>query len=70
MRTNVVLDDDLVAEAIALTGVTTKKALIHLALRELVRVRRKKDLSELKVVPALDVQRFDHSRARTSIRRA
>lgn len=47
MRTNVVLNDELVAEAFALTGVQTKKELIHLALCELIRVRRKKDLSEL-----------------------
>lgn len=47
MRTNVVLNDELVAEAFALTGARTKKELIHLALRELIRVRRKKDLSEL-----------------------
>ncbi len=47
MRTNIVLDDTLVEEAFALTGVRTKKDLIHLALRELVRTRRKRDLLEL-----------------------
>jgi Arc/MetJ family transcription regulator len=47
MRTNVALNDELVEEAFALTGVRTKKELIHLALQELVRTRRKKDLSEL-----------------------
>ena len=47
MRTNVVLNDELVAEAFALTGVETEKELIDLALRELVRVRKKKDLGEL-----------------------
>ncbi len=47
MRTNVVLDDDLVTEAFALTEVRTKRELIDLALRELVRIRRKKDLTEL-----------------------
>jgi Arc/MetJ family transcription regulator len=47
MRTNVVLDDDLLREAFGLTGVRTKKDLIHLALEELIRVRRKKDLTEL-----------------------
>ena len=47
MRTNVVLNDELMAEAFTLTGARTKKELIHLALRELIRVRRKKDLSEL-----------------------
>ncbi|HEY3171429.1 MAG TPA: type II toxin-antitoxin system VapB family antitoxin [Thermoanaerobaculia bacterium] len=47
MRTNVVLDDDLVREAFRLTGVRTKRELIHTALQELVRARRKKDLTEL-----------------------
>ena len=47
MRTNIVLDDELVREAFALTGARTKKELVHLALRELVRVRRKKNLLEL-----------------------
>jgi len=47
MRTNIVLDDELLAEAFAATGARTKKELIHLALRELVRIRRKKDLLEL-----------------------
>ena len=47
MRTNIVLDDSLVEEAFALTGIRTKKDLVHLALEELVRRRRKKDLMSL-----------------------
>ncbi len=47
MRTNVVLNDRLVEEAFSLTGVRTKRELLDLALQELVRVRRKKDLTEL-----------------------
>jgi Arc/MetJ family transcription regulator len=47
MRTNVVLDDDLLREAFAVTGARTKKEVIHIALRELVRVRRKRDLLDL-----------------------
>jgi len=47
MRTNVVLDDALVEEAMALTGVRTKRRLLDEALRELVRTHRKKDLGEL-----------------------
>ena len=47
MRTNVVLDDRLVEEAFSLTGMRTKKELIHLALSELVRARQKKDLMDL-----------------------
>ena len=45
MRTNVVIDDELVKEAFALTGVRTKRELVHLALQELVRQRRKRDLT-------------------------
>lgn len=47
MRTNIVLDDRLVREAFALTGMRTKKELVHEALSELVRQRRKRDLSQL-----------------------
>ena len=47
MRTNIVLDDDLVQEAFALTGVRTKRELVHMALKELVRRHRKRDLAEL-----------------------
>jgi len=47
LRTNVDLNDKLIEEAFALTGARTKKELLHLALQELVRVRRKKDLTEL-----------------------
>jgi len=47
MRTNIVLDERLVEEAFAVTGVRTKKELVHLALTELVRARRKKDMLDL-----------------------
>jgi Arc/MetJ family transcription regulator len=47
VRTNIVLDDDLVREAFRVTDARTKRELIHLALRELVRIRRKRNLAEL-----------------------
>ena len=47
MRTNIVLDDELVKEAFALTGVRTKRELVRLALEELIRRRRKRNLTEL-----------------------
>ena len=47
MRTNIVLDDALMQEAFALTGVRTRRELVHLALVELLRRRRKRDLTEL-----------------------
>jgi Arc/MetJ family transcription regulator len=47
MRTNIDLDDALVAEAFRLTDVLTKKELLHLALQELIRARKKKNLLDL-----------------------
>lgn len=47
MRTNIVLDEELVAEAFRVTGARTKRELVHMALEELVRVRRKRNLAEL-----------------------
>lgn len=47
MRTNIVLDDELVTEAIRLTGIRTKRELVNLALKELIRSRKKKDLFQL-----------------------
>lgn len=48
MRTNIVLDDHLVAEAFRHSRAKTKRELVHEALRELVRVRRRKSLLDLK----------------------
>lgn len=47
MRTNIVLNEELVREAISLTGATTKRELVDMALRELIRSRRKKNLFDL-----------------------
>jgi len=47
MRTNIDLDDELTKEAMALAGVTTKKEIVHLALQEFVRARKKKNLLDL-----------------------
>ena len=63
MRTNIVLDDALVDEAFSLTGVRTKRALVHLALTELIRQRRKKDLFELAGKLELDSD-FDYKAMR------
>ena len=47
MRTNIDLDDQLVNEAMTLTGIKTKKEVVNLALQELVRSRKKKNLLDL-----------------------
>jgi Arc/MetJ family transcription regulator len=39
MRTNVVIDDELMAAALESTGLETKRAVIDLALRTLVRLK-------------------------------
>jgi Arc/MetJ family transcription regulator len=40
MRTNIVIDDELMAEAQRLTGILTKRETVEQALRELVRLKR------------------------------
>ena len=40
MRTNIELDDDLIAEAMALGGLTTKKAAVDQALKDFVRIKK------------------------------
>ena len=44
MRTNIDIDDTLLAEARKLSGLTTKKGTIEEALRLLVRLRRQKEV--------------------------
>jgi Arc/MetJ family transcription regulator len=47
MRTNIVINDDLLDEAFSVSASRTKKGLIHEALRELIRIRKIKDLTDL-----------------------
>jgi len=63
MRTTAVLDDELVEEAFRLTGARTERELLHLAVSELVRRRRKKRLRELAGRIRLRDD-FDHKRMR------
>ncbi|MGA9867690.1 MAG: type II toxin-antitoxin system VapB family antitoxin [Acetobacteraceae bacterium] len=46
MRTNIDLDDALIAEAMAITGLSTKKATVEEALRRLVRNNRQREAIE------------------------
>ncbi|MES5097549.1 type II toxin-antitoxin system VapB family antitoxin [Agrobacterium sp. BA1120] len=43
MRTNIELDDALMAEAMGMSGLSTKKAMVQRALEEYVRIRRQRD---------------------------
>ncbi len=47
MRTNIVIDEILLKEAFAVSQAKTKKDLVHEALKELIRLRKRKDLTEL-----------------------
>ena len=47
MRTNIVIDDELMKEAFSVSRAKTKKDLIHEALREMIRLKKCKDLTEL-----------------------
>ena len=47
MRTNIVLDEELIDEAMRYAAVKTKRELVDLALREFVAARRRRDVSEL-----------------------
>jgi Arc/MetJ family transcription regulator len=48
MRTNIVIDDEVMSEARRLTGVKTKREVVDLALRELVARHRRRDVLELR----------------------
>ena len=63
MRTNIVLNDELVAAAFKLTGLRTKRELVELAMNELVRQRSKKNLYDLAGKISLR-QDFDHKTMR------
>ena len=48
MRTNIVIDDELLAAAMQLTGIRTKRAVVEEALRVLVRTTEQKGVLELR----------------------
>ncbi len=48
MRTNIVLDDELVSEATRLTGIAVRRELVQEALKTLIEVRKRKSLRDLK----------------------
>lgn len=48
MRTNVVIDDQLIKDALKLSKMKTKKELIHRALEEFIRNRKRLDLREIR----------------------
>ena len=47
MRTTIVIDDDLMDEAMQVTGIKSKREVVDTALRKLVRLERQRSLLEL-----------------------
>ena len=47
MRTNIVLNEALIGEAMRVTGIRTKRETVELALRELVARRRQREILDL-----------------------
>jgi Arc/MetJ family transcription regulator len=48
LRTNIVLDEELVAEAMRRTGIKTKRAVVEEALRTLIQLRRQEEILALR----------------------
>ena len=48
MRTNIVIDDKLMADAMRATGLKTKREAVELGLRTLLRLRQQAELRSLK----------------------
>ena len=63
MRTNVVLDDNLITKAFKHSKAKTKKDLIHEALRELISARQRLDLRDLRGAIAF-IHNYDHKKMR------
>ena len=63
MRTNIEIDDALITETIALTGVKTKREAVELALRTLLGLRKQEEIRKLRGklnwVGDLDAMRTD-----------
>jgi Arc/MetJ family transcription regulator len=62
VRTNIDIDDELLAEAQALAGTSTKKATVEFALAELIRCRRAKSVMQLRGTVEMDLD-LDRVRA-------
>ncbi len=63
MRTNIVIDDKLIAEAIKVTGAATKKEAVELGLKALIQLKRQEQIrglrGKLKWKDDLDRMRLD-----------
>ena len=66
MRTNIVLDDNLVIEAFKYTSVKTKKDLIHTALKEFVKTKSRLNLMDLRGKVEFD-EDYDYKKMRQNL---
>ncbi len=48
MRTNIDIDEDLIQEAMKLTGITTKKATVEAALKQMVSLKKQERIKLLR----------------------
>ena len=65
MRTNIELDAKLIREALELSRIKTKRAVVHRALEEFVANRKRRDLRELRGSDLIHPD-YDHKAARTA----
>lgn len=63
MRTNIVLDDELISEAMAVSGAKSKREVVDRALRELVARAKRLDLMDLYGAGGIEPD-YDHKQAR------
>ena len=63
MRTNIVLDDELIKQAFRHSSARTKKELVHEALEELISSRQRRDLRDLRGKISF-AKGYDHKKLR------
>lgn len=63
MRTNIVLNDELIKKAFRHSSARTKKELVHEALEELISARQRRDLRELRGKISF-ARGYDHKKLR------
>ncbi|SMG66829.1 conserved hypothetical protein [methanotrophic bacterial endosymbiont of Bathymodiolus sp.] len=48
MRTNIVIDDDLMIDALQITGLKTKREAVELGLKTLIRLKKQAEIRQFK----------------------
>jgi Arc/MetJ family transcription regulator len=64
MRTNIVLDDKLVKDAMKASGAKTKREVVSMGLRELLRAKAQRKLLDVRSAGLIDPA-YDYKKART-----